>query len=60
MSDIILLGLINLGLVVWVYRLHKKHDRTIFMMHDIFEGIYHKKVEIVKFNDIYVPKPADK
>jgi len=59
MNEVVLLGLINLGLIGWIYALHKKHERTILMLHSLFEGIYHKKVEIVKFNELYVPRPIE-
>ena len=60
MSDVVLMGLINLGLIGYIFYLRHKHHYTILMMHGIFEGIYHGKAEIVKLNEVYVPKAVQK
>ena len=56
MNDVVLLGLINLGLIGYVLYLRYKYGFLVSVMHRVFREVYEGKAEIVKVNEFYVPK----
>lgn len=56
MSDVVLMGLINLGLIGYILHLRYKYGFLVNVMHRVFKEVYEGKAEIVKLDEIYVPK----